>query len=131
NEQQQTNTRVADDAKLPQREPLLQGAPLDKKEVSEQPRSKEEVARYGGRPASNLPLEDMAKYREKTEGEVQSYGWAAGKENTEARIPVERAKQLLLEKGLPVKADASITELQNAEKVRKQIYDADASGGRL
>ncbi len=114
-EQQQPNTRVADGAKLPQREPLLQGAPQA----------------AGSTTASLLPLEDMAKYREKTEAEVKSYGWAAGKENTEAHIPIERAKQLLLEKGLPVKADASITELQNAEKTRKQIYTADASGGRL
>ena len=115
NEQQQPTSRVADGAKRPQREPLLQGAPQEP----------------GTKNASLLPLEDMAKYREKIGEEVKSYGWAAGKENTEARIPVERAKQLLLEKGLPVKADASITELQNAEKVRKQIYDADASGGRL
>jgi hypothetical protein len=130
-EQQQPATRVSDGSQLPQREPLLQGAPLDRREVLNKPRKENEVARYGDRPASNLPLEDMAKYREKVEGEVKSYGWAQGKENSEARIPVERAKQLLLEKGLPTKADTSITELQNAEKVRRQIYDADASGGRL
>lgn len=105
--QGEPTSRVADSARRTQREPLLQGAK-----------------------DSLLPLDDMAAYRKKVEAETTSYGWVAGKENHEARIPIERAKQLLLEKGLPEKAEAAVTELQTAEKTRRQIYGADANGGR-
>lgn len=115
----QLPSRVAEGAKLPQREPLLQGAP------------QADPNKPGAILASDYPLEDMAKYRSRIEKEVTGYGWVAGKENSEARIPIERAKQLLLEKGLPVKAETAITELQNAEKTRQQMNAADASGGRL
>jgi hypothetical protein len=115
----QPPSRVSEGGQLPQREPLLQGAP------------QADPNKPGATRASDYPLEDMAKYRSKVEKEITSYGWVAGKENSEARIPIERAKQLLLEKGLPVKAETAITELQNAEKTRQQMYNADASGGRL
>lgn len=112
---EQPSTRVADGAKRTQREPLLQGAPQAP----------------GSKNASLLPLDQMGEYRKKVEEEVKAYGWVAGKEHSVAHIPIERAKELLLEKGLPMKADASITELQNAEKARKQMSAADASAGRL
>jgi hypothetical protein len=113
------SSRVADSARRTQREPLLQGAPIA------------DPQKPNGRGDSLLPLDDMAAYRKKVEAETTSYGWVAGKENHEARIPIERAKQLLLEKGLPEKAEAAVTELQTAEKTRRQIYGADANGGRI
>ena len=118
--QGEPTSRVAESARRTQREPLLQGAP-----VAADPQKPNE------RKESLLPLEDMAEYRKKVEAETTSYGWVAGKENHEARIPIERAKQLLLEKGLPEKAEAAVTELQTAEKTRRQIYGADANGGRI
>lgn len=106
-------------APLPLREPLLQGAP--------QP----DPAKPGARQSSLLPLDEMREYRKKTEEEAAAYGWVDGKQNTEAHIPITRAKELLLERGLPVKADGALAEIQTAEKTRKQIYGADASAGRL
>ncbi|MBI1763147.1 MAG: hypothetical protein HYR56_17105 [Acidobacteria bacterium] len=98
-----------------QREPLLQGAPKEP----------------GSKDASLLPLDEMREYRKKTEADLTSYGFVAGKENVEAHIPVERAKQLLLERGLPVKAEAAVSELATAEKTRAQLSSSDASAGRL
>jgi hypothetical protein len=116
---EQPTSRVAEGAQRTQREPLLQGAP------------QANAQKPNERQATQLPLEQMGAYRKRVEDEVKAYSWVAGQENHEARIPIERAKELLLEKGLPVKAEASITELQNAEKTRKQIYNADANGGRI
>lgn len=98
-----------------QREPLLQGAPTTP----------------GAQAVSMLPLEDMREYRKKVEAETKAYGFVAGKENVEAHIPIERAKQLLLERGLPVKADASLAEMATVEKTRKQLSNSDASAGRM
>lgn len=99
---------------LTQREPLLQGAPTVP----------------GTKNASLLPLDEMREYRKKIDAETKAYGFVAGKENVEAHIPLERAKQLLLERGLPVKADAMVAEMEMAEKTRKQLSGADASAGR-
>jgi hypothetical protein len=80
---------------------------------------------------SLLPLEDMKAYREQVERATQQYGWADGKEGGAAHIPIERAKQLILERGLPTKAEAAMTELQTVEAMRKQVLNADASAGRM
>jgi hypothetical protein len=105
---------VAGGGTRPQREPLLQGAPKVP----------------GSGDASLLPLDEMQEYRKKVEAETKAYGFVTGKENVEAQIPIERAKQLVLERGLPVKADASIAEMATAEKTRKQLSGSDANAGR-
>lgn len=97
-----------------QREPLLQGAPKAPGTID----------------ASMLPLDEMREYRQKVEAETKAYGFVAGKENVEAQIPIERAKQLVLERGLPVKADASLAEMATVEKTRKQLSGSDANAGR-
>ena len=114
----QSASQVSGGARLPQREPLLQGAPVI------------DPAKPNEAKASLLPLDEMREYRQKTEAETKSYGWVAGKENAEAHIPVERAKALLLERGLPVK-ESAVAEIQTAEKTRQQVYGADSSAGRL
>jgi hypothetical protein len=106
---------IAGGGTRPQREPLLQGAPKEP----------------GSRDASLLPLDEMREYRKKVEAETKAYGFVAGKENVEAQIPIERAKQLILERGLPVRADTALAELATAEKTRKQLSGSDASAGRL
>lgn len=117
--QAQRTTQVAGGAPLPQREPLLQGAPAA------------DPAKPNEAKASLLPLDEMREYRQRTEAQTMTYGWVAGKENSEAHIPIERAKELLLERGLPAKSDAAIAEVAAAEKARKQVFNADANGGRL
>ena len=114
----QPSSQVSGGAPLPLREPLLQGAPVV------------DPAKPNEAKASLLPLDEMREYRQKTEAETKSYGWVAGKENAEAHIPVERAKALLLERGLPVK-ESAVAEIQSAEKTRQQVYGADSSAGRM
>lgn len=100
-------------------EPRLQGAPEpDDKFVNE------------GKP-SLLPLDDMREYQKMMAAAESSYGWVEGKEGTEAHIPLEEAKKLIIQRGLPLKSEAVTQEVAEAEKVRKQINNSDASAGRL
>jgi hypothetical protein len=50
-------------------------------------------------------LDDLARLREKEEQILDSYRWV-DKEAGIVGIPIDRAKELLLERGLPVKTDA-------------------------
>lgn len=106
---------VAGGGTITQREPLLQGAPKAP----------------GSKDATLLPLDEMREYRKKVDAEAKAYGFVVGKENVEAQIPIERAKQLMLERGLPVSADAAVANLAAAEKTRKQLSGSDASAGRV
>ncbi len=79
---------------------------------------------------SALPLEDMKEYRKQTEERVNSYG--VDKQTGVPYIPIERAKQLVAEKGLPELPASKISgEVQKAEATRKQVLNADASAGRM
>jgi hypothetical protein len=115
----QPSSQVAGGARLPQREPLLQGAPA----VGQ--------AQKNDAKASLLPLDEMREYRLKTEEETKSYGWVPGKENAEAHIPIERAKDLLIERGLATKEARAVAEVEAAEKTRRQVNSADSSAGRM
>jgi hypothetical protein len=61
------------------------------------------AARQAAPPAPNLqstPLRDYAEFAESQERQLHSYGWV-DKDQGVARIPVERAMDLILERGLP------------------------------
>ena len=49
---------------------------------------------------TDLPLEEMEKVRERTNEKLSSYGWV-DKSGGIARIPIDRAKNIIAEKGLP------------------------------
>ena len=94
-------------------EPMLQGAPGkdDKRTL--------------------LPLEDMERVRKETNEKINSYGWV-DKSGGVARIPIDRAKDMIAEKGLPSLPSATISEdLQKAETVRREVLGAGSSAGRL
>jgi hypothetical protein len=103
--------------KLPP-EPRLQGAP-------------EPVPDKAGeiRP-SQLPLDDLKTYRERVNRLAAEYDWV-DKQGGIARIPIERAKELIAEKGLPSLSDTAIKQVQSAEVVRQEVYNSDSSGGRI
>lgn len=104
--------------KLPP-EPRLQGAP------EPDPNNKET-----GRRPSLLPLDELKAYRNQINEKAESYGWVS-KEAGTAHIPIERAKELILEKGLPIiKSETLVDGVQKAEAVRKQAMNADSSAGR-
>jgi hypothetical protein len=103
--------------KLPP-EPLLQGAPgKGSTATTDVP--------------TELPLEEMARVRKETAEKANSYGWI-DKANGVARIPIERAKEMIAEKGLPSLPTATIAEeVRKAETTRKLVLNADSSAGRM
>jgi hypothetical protein len=97
--------------KLPP-EPRLQGAPgLDNR-------------------LSDLPLVDMDKYRKRNDEKARSYGWVI-KDSGIAHIPLDRAKQLIVERGLPLGSEKLVDEVETAEAARKQVLGAESSAGRV
>lgn len=115
--QGQAATQVeTQERKLPP-EPLLQGAPgKGSTATTDVP--------------TELPLEEMERTRKETAEKSNSYGWI-DKSNGVARIPIDRAKEIIAEKGLPSLPTTTIAEeVRKAEMIRKQTLNADSSGGR-
>lgn len=49
-----------------------------------------------------LPREDYAEYAARERAEISSYGWIDAKQGV-VRVPIERAMELVLERGLPAR----------------------------
>ncbi|MEK7833087.1 MAG: hypothetical protein AAB401_18505 [Acidobacteriota bacterium] len=113
---QQPATAVQTGTKLPP-EPRLQGAPEPNPD------------KPGDTKSSMLPLEDMAAYRDKVNKQAAAYGWV-DQTGGVAHIPIERAKEMIAEKGLPKLSDALIGEYQTAETARKQVLNSGSNSGR-
>lgn len=113
---QQPATAIDTGPKLPP-EPRLQGAPEPDPDKPGKVRS------------SMLPLDDMAAYKEKINKQAAAYGWV-DQQGGVAHIPIERAKQIIAEKGLPKLSDALVGEIQSAEAARKLVLNAGSNGGR-
>lgn len=93
--------------------PVLQGAPGKDNKPTE------------------LPLEAMATLREQTAKELASYGWVK-KSDGIARIPINRAKDIIAERGLASLPSPTISEeIQAAETVRKEMLNAGPSAGQM
>ncbi|MFM8394056.1 MAG: hypothetical protein ACKOB4_09050 [Acidobacteriota bacterium] len=108
--------------------------PASRVELPEGQRKLPPEPRLQGAPApegpSLLPLDDWKVYKEMTDHQVASYGWV-DKATGVARIPVERAKELVAEQGLPLLSEKSISDIERAESTRREVYAADSSAGRL
>jgi hypothetical protein len=73
----------------------------------------------------------MAKVRESSNKTLTSYGWV-DKSGGIARIPIDRAKDMIAEKGLPALPSPTISEeMQQAEAVRKELGVAGSNAGRM
>jgi hypothetical protein len=115
-EKAQPATQMTGGQKLPP-EPRLQGAP------EANPDKPGEIR------MSQSPLDDMAAYRKQVNEKAASYEWADEKGGI-ARIPIERAKELIAEKGLPSLSDTAVKQIQAAETVRREVYNSDSNAGR-
>jgi hypothetical protein len=108
--------------------------PASRVELPEGQRKLPPEPRLQGAPApdgpSLLPLDDWKVYKEMTDRQVASYGWV-DKASGVARIPIERAKELVIEQGLPLLSEKSINDIERAEATRREVYAADSSAGRL
>ena len=113
---QQPATALETGPKVPP-EPRLQGAPEPNPDKPGETR------------ASLLPLEDMAVYNEKVKKQVAAYGWV-DQPGGIAHIPIERAKEIIAQKGLPKLSDTLVNEMKAAEAARKLVMNSGASGGR-
>jgi hypothetical protein len=71
------------------------------------------------------PHTDLRKLRAEEDAYLHSYGWVDETAGI-ARIPIDKAKAMLLQKGLPVRADAVTDAVQGTHYAAM----ADASGGR-
>lgn len=98
--------------------PLLQGAPgRDSTATVDKP--------------TDLPLEAMEKLRKSTDEKLNSYGWV-DKPSGVAHVPIDRAKAMIAEKGLPALPSPTISEeLQKAETVRQEVGVAGSNAGRM
>ena len=73
------------------------------------------------------PVLDLKKYRAAEEVELGSYGWV-DKSNGVVRIPVRRALDLVLERGLPARPDARIEAQENPDAGKLQAPPKTAPG---
>src|SRR5215475_2823746 len=110
--QGQPATQIQTGRQLPP-EPLLQGAP-----------GKDDKA-------TDLPLDAMENLRKETDAKLTSYGWV-DKPGEIAHIPINRAKDIIADNGLPSLPSPTLSEeVQKAEMVRKEVLDAGSSAGRM
>jgi hypothetical protein len=115
--QEQPATQIEAGRKLPP-EPLLQGAPGQGSTATE------------NKP-TDLPLDAMENLRKETDKKLKSYGWV-DKPGGIAHIPIDSAKAMIAEKGLPSLPSPAISEeVQKAETVRKEVLNAGSSAGRM
>ncbi|HKX27823.1 MAG TPA: hypothetical protein VJ302_09040 [Blastocatellia bacterium] len=109
--QRATELEAGTQRKLPP-EPRLQGAPG-----------------ADGKP-SLLPEKDLEKFNEQLNQRAAQYGWVS-KEAGVASIPLSRAKELIVERGLP-EAPAELTkQVERAEAMRKRVLNAQPNAGRI
>jgi len=116
--QGQPATQVQTDARKLPPGPLLQGAPgKGSTATTDKP--------------TDLPLEEMEKLRKSTDEKLSSYGWV-DKPGGVAHVPIDRAKAMIAEKGLPALPSPTISEeLQKAETVRQEVRVAGSNAGRV
>lgn len=112
----QPATQLNTGTKLPP-EPRLQGAP------------EPDPSKPGETKMSLLPLDDMEASRKMINEKSGEYEWV-DKPGGIARIPIERAKQLIAEKGLPQLTGTAVADNQAAETVRREVLNSDSSAGR-
>jgi hypothetical protein len=78
---------------------------------------------------SELPLDDMKTYTKTINDKVNGFGWV-NKEAGVAHISIERAKEIIAEKGLPLSPEIRVTEVEKAAAARRLVLNAVSSGGQ-
>jgi len=116
---QQPATSLNTGRKLPPA-PRLQGAPEPDPNKPDDPNATA---------VSLLPLDDMKKYRKEINEKAESYGWV-DEQGGIAHLPIERAKEMIAEKGLPKLSEAMIGEYESAAKIRKEVLNSGSNSGR-
>jgi hypothetical protein len=74
-----------------------------------------------------IPANEIYEFRQRENAELTEYGWVDRNAGT-VRIPVEQAKELLLQRGLPSRAAAGVASDDGAPPAA--LMPADSSSGR-
>lgn len=71
-----------------------------------------------------VPGIDMQSYYQSQQNLLNTYGWV-DKQNGIVRLPIDRAMQLLLERGLPVRSSTNQQNAAQAKTPAKRVASAD------
>jgi len=102
---------------------------LEKYEASNDPFVTPLAAPPGQLPAEprlqTTPWQDLTRFHQEERQRVESYGWV-DKNAGVGHVPIERAKELLLQRGLPARTDAP----EDASEGTRVAASGESSGGR-
>jgi hypothetical protein len=110
--QPQRATELSVEQKAVPPEPRLQGAPGP-----------------DGLP-SMLPERDLQEYNKQINERANGYGWV-NREAGIASIPLEQARKIIEQRGLPAASAEMTRQIERAEQVRKQALKAQSNAGRI
>lgn len=97
--------------------------------AAQMPPSTIESPAFGTAPQPQLLTNEygyLSRQRQAEEQQLTSYGWIDEASGV-ARVPIESAKKLLLERGLPTRADGIVDESRGTERPSR----GEASSGRI
>lgn len=106
--------------------PSRVGLPEGQKKLPPEPRLQGAPAPDG---PSLLPLDEMRDYQKKVDALAAGYSWV-DKSAGVARIPIDRAKELVAQQGLPMLSETAMKDIERAEETRRAVLGADSSAGR-
>lgn len=106
--------------------PSRVGLPEGQKKLPPEPRLQGAPAPDG---PSLLPLDEMRDYQKKVDALAAGYSWV-DKSAGVARIPIDRAKELVAQQGLPMLSETAMKDIERAEATRRMVLGADSSAGR-
>ena len=76
-----------------------------------------------------IPANEIFEFRQRENAALTEYGWVDRNAGT-VRIPIEQAKELLLQRGLPSRAPAAAPDGSAPEAAPAAMMPADSSSGR-
>ena len=76
-----------------------------------------------------IPANEIYEFRQRENAELGEYGWVDRNAGT-VRIPIEKAKELLLQRGLPSRAPAGASSQGSTGTDALILMPADSSAGR-
>ena len=106
--------------------PSRVGLPEGQKKLPPEPRLQGAPAPDG---PSLLPLDEMRDYQKKVDALAAGYSWI-DKSAGVARIPIDRAKEMVAQQGLPMLSETAMKDIERAEATRRAVLGADSSAGR-
>src|SRR5262249_16914200 len=117
-----------DNAQQPQQNPLaIDTSSGEQRRVMAQEQTEEEIKKSFPQPRlEEDERRELREFREPQDQQLDSYGELAGQPGV-VHIPIERAIQLIVEKGLPTRPQAGVTPSSEVNTVKQAAQKADTS----